>query len=208
MIAIDLGSNTLRAVEFDCRTLEPVESFEKIVRTADGMHESGKIGEAAVERIVEASKEAKKILDFSQPVAAVTTQALRKASNAEDVLERIRRECGIEFRVIDGDEEAQYTLLAVKKRLEKIGMESEKFVLADLGGGSTEILFFDSKICRKQEVGRVRSETIRLYGRNADDSSGDEAGNELCDVRREEDKRNRSAQGRFEDTDEKAALFG
>jgi len=154
MIAIDLGSNTLRAVEFDCRTLEPVESFEKIVRTADGMHESGKIGEAAVERIVEASKEAKKILDFSQPVAAVTTQALRKASNAEDVLERIRRECGIEFRVIDGDEEAQYTLLAVKKRLEKIGMESEKFVLADLGGGSTEILFFDS--------GRVESRSFDI----------------------------------------------
>ena len=154
MIAIDLGSNTFRAVEMECKTLEPVAWFEKIVRTADGIHESGKISEAAVERIIEALNEAKEIIDFSQPVAAVTTEALRKASNTEEVLKRIKSECGIDFRVIGGDEEAQYTLLAVKNRLEKMGMESEKFVLSDLGGGSTEILFFDS--------GRVESRSFDI----------------------------------------------
>ncbi len=154
MIAVDLGSNTFRAVEIDCGTLEPVAWFEKIVRTADGIHESGKISEAAVERIIEALNEAKEIIDFSQPVAAVTTEALRKASNTEEVLKRIKSECGIDFRVIGGDEEAQYTLLAVKNRLEKMGMESEKFVLSDLGGGSTEILFFDS--------GRVESRSFDI----------------------------------------------
>ncbi len=154
MIAIDLGSNTFRAVEMECKTLEPVAWFEKIVRTADGIHESGKISEAAVKRIIEASNEAKAMLDFSQPVAAVTTEALRKASNAEEVLDRIKKESDIDFRIISGSLEAQYTLLAVKNRLEKMGMKSEKFVLADLGGGSTEILFFDS--------GRVESRSFDI----------------------------------------------
>lgn len=154
MVAIDLGSNTLRGVEMECRSLEPAAWFEKIVRTADGIHKSGRISEEAVVRIVEALNEAKGVLDFSQPVAAVTTQALRKASNAEEVLNRIRSECGIDFRVIGGEEEAYYTLLAVKNRLEKIGMESDNFVMADLGGGSTEILFFDS--------GRVESRSFDI----------------------------------------------
>lgn len=154
MVAVDLGSNTLRGVQIDCETLEPVAWFEKIVRTADGIHESGRIGEDAVVRIVEALKEAKRVIDFSQPVAAVTTEALRRASNAEEVLKRIKRECGVDFRVIGGDEEAHYTLLAVKKRLDKMGVESDNFVMADLGGGSTEILFFDS--------GRIESRSFDI----------------------------------------------
>ncbi len=145
MTAVDLGSNTLRAVEMECETLEPSRRYEKIVATADALHETGKISEAAIERIIEALKEAKNELDFTGPVFAVATEAVRRASNSAEVLERINSECGISFRTISGEEEAYYTLTAVKHRLERVGMKSESFVMADIGGGSTEILFFDSK---------------------------------------------------------------
>ncbi|BBG65509.1 exopolyphosphatase [Hydrogenimonas sp.] len=147
-VAVDLGSNTFRVVQMECTSLEPVAWYEKIVRTADGLHESGKISEAAVERILEAAKEAKGVIDLSLPTFAVTTEALRKASNAEEVLERIKKESGLNFRIISGAEEADFTLLAVKKRLEKLGVESESFVMADIGGGSTEILFYEAgRVC-------------------------------------------------------------
>ena len=157
MTAVDLGSNTLRAVEIACDTLEPLKCYEKIVATADGLHETGKISEAAAGRIVEALHEARKTLDFTGPLVAVTTEAVRRASNAAEVLERIARESGIRFRVITGSEEAQLTLIAVKHRLEKLGLESENFVMADIGGGSTEILFSDSKdvVSRSFPVGIV-----------------------------------------------------
>ncbi len=144
VVAIDLGSNTFRGVEMDCKSLEPIALYEKIVKTADGLHESGKIGDEAIERIIEAADEAKRVLNFGKPIVAVTTEAVRRASNAKDVIDRIKRETGIEFRTISGDVEASLTLLAVKKRLEKIGFKGERFVMVDIGGGSTEILFFDN----------------------------------------------------------------
>jgi exopolyphosphatase/guanosine-5'-triphosphate,3'-diphosphate pyrophosphatase len=142
MIAVDLGSNTFRALEMACDSLEPVNMYEKIVGTADRLHETGKISDAALERIVAAAEEAKRRLDFSQKVAAVTTEAIRKASNADDVLAAIFRRTGISFRLISGEEEAKYTLLAVKNRIEKSGFESGAFVMVDIGGGSTEIVFY------------------------------------------------------------------
>ncbi|WP_456382009.1 Ppx/GppA phosphatase family protein [Hydrogenimonas sp.] len=157
MIGIDLGSNTFRVVEISCETLEAVGTYEKIVRTADGLIETGRIGADALERVVEAAREAAERFDFSGPVAAVTTEAIRKAENGREVLSEIKRRTGIDFRVISGEEEARYTILAVGTRLRKLGLESERFVMADIGGGSTEIVFVFGKktVTRSFPVGIV-----------------------------------------------------
>jgi exopolyphosphatase/guanosine-5'-triphosphate,3'-diphosphate pyrophosphatase len=141
-VGIDLGSNTLRAVKRDCEAGEFVAEYEKIVRTADGLARSGRISEAAVERVLAALAEARERLDFEGAwLRAVTTEALRRAANREEVLARIERESGVRFEPIDGEEEARLTLLAVEKRLERLGRETERFVLVDIGGGSTELIF-------------------------------------------------------------------
>ncbi len=140
MVAFDLGSNTLRAVKFDCQTRERVKEYEKIVKTADALQESGEINKAAIERVIEAIKEAKKILQSKDDeVVAVATAALRIASNSEKVLKTIKKETGIEFRIISGTEEANYTALAVSERLKKLDLQNEDFLLLDLGGGSSEL---------------------------------------------------------------------
>jgi exopolyphosphatase/guanosine-5'-triphosphate,3'-diphosphate pyrophosphatase len=141
-VGIDLGSNTLRAVKRDCLTGRFVAEYEKIVRTAEGLVESGRISEAALLRIVEALGEAKAALGFEGArVRAVTTEAMRRAVNREEILRRIAAETGVRFEVIDGTEEARLTLLAVQRRLERLGIGSESFVLVDIGGGSTELTF-------------------------------------------------------------------
>ncbi|WP_295421284.1 phosphatase [Sulfurovum sp.] len=142
IIAIDLGSNTLRVLCYDCQTEKVVAEFEKIVKTADGLKEHGFINDAAIGRVITAIKEAKQVIDFSgQRIKAVTTEALRQASNAKEVLRRIEQETGIAFEIISGDKEAESTLLAVKNRLTKLQYASQSFVLADIGGGSTELIF-------------------------------------------------------------------
>ncbi len=139
MIAIDLGSNTIRFVEFD--GCEWGRSFEKIVRTAEGLNESGLIGENAQRRIVEAIAEARERLEWeNRSIVAYTTAAMRRARNASDVLARIERESGLRFEIIDPMREASLTLLAVQYRLKKLGIGAEAFVLADIGGGSTELI--------------------------------------------------------------------
>jgi exopolyphosphatase / guanosine-5'-triphosphate,3'-diphosphate pyrophosphatase len=141
MIAIDLGSNTIRFIEFD--GVHWGKSFEKIVRTAENLHQTHRIGNPAIQRIITAITEAKQQLDFSQPIRAYTTAAMRLADNAEEVLETIAYSCGIDFEVIDGEKEGMLTLNAVRNRLNALGLEALQFVLADIGGGSTELIQYD-----------------------------------------------------------------
>jgi exopolyphosphatase/guanosine-5'-triphosphate,3'-diphosphate pyrophosphatase len=95
-----------------------------------------------VERILRALAEAKGRIGFEEAsVRAVTTEALRRARNGREVLDRIRRESGVRFEMIDGGEEARLTLRAVRARMERLGVEEEAFVLADIGGGSTELVY-------------------------------------------------------------------
>ena len=151
MIAIDLGSNTLRVLEYDCATKKELFSYEKVVKTADGLASSGQINSETVERLVSALNEVKELLDFSsQQIKAVTTEALRRASNSDEVLAKIQEKTALSFDVISGEEEAKLTLLAVENRLKKLHYASDSFVLIDIGGGSTEIIFhFKKKVVSK-----------------------------------------------------------
>jgi len=103
---------------------------------------TGVIHHEAVDRVIYAIKEAKREIDFSDSqISAVTTEAIRQALNREEVLQRIKQETGIVFEVISGEEEAGLTLLAVKHRLAKLQLAARNFVLIDIGGGSTELIF-------------------------------------------------------------------
>ncbi len=142
MIAIDLGSNTLRVLEYECSSGTRIFEFEKVVRTADGLVQSGIISKEATARVIATIKEAQAKIDFSSSVVkAVTTEALRRASNSEQVLYEIKKETGVAFEIITGEEEARLTLQAVKHRLAALAYASDSFVVADIGGGSTELIF-------------------------------------------------------------------
>ncbi len=152
MVAIDLGSNTVRAVEFDCERKIVTAEYEKIVKTADMLASTGVIDHKAVDRIIYALREAQQKIDFEgQPVAAVATEALRRAKNKTEVLARIAQETGVRFEVIDGEKEAALTLKAVRFRLSKLHVAARSFVLVDIGGGSTEIVYSyaDEKVISK-----------------------------------------------------------
>ncbi len=142
MIAIDLGSNTLRVIQLECKNGKHTAEYEKIVKTADGLAQYGLINDEATIRVISAIKEAQEQIDFtSDTVKAVTTEAIRRAKNSDEVLLQIREETGVEFKIISGEEEARLTLLAVKDRLSKLQYASDSFVLVDIGGGSTELIF-------------------------------------------------------------------
>ena len=142
MIAIDLGSNSFRVLEYDCKTKKQITQFEKVVKTADGLAEHGYINDETIARVIAAINEAKNIIGFmGKDIKAVTTEAVRRASNSDAVLGEIQKATGVSFEIISGEEEARLTLLAVKHRLGKVHHTSDSFVLIDIGGGSTELIF-------------------------------------------------------------------
>lgn len=143
MIAIDLGSNTLRVLEYECLSGTRIFEFEKVVRTADGLVQTGIISKEATARVIATIKEAQAKIDFSSSVVkAVTTEAMRRASNSVQVLDEIKKETGVTFEIISGEEEARLTLQAVKYRLHALAHDVDSFVVVDIGGGSTELIFY------------------------------------------------------------------
>ena len=141
MIGIDLGSNTIRIVKIDCESGKKVAEYEKIVRTADKLVQTGLISEEAVKRIIDAINEAKEKIDFNDKIVAVATEALRRAKNSEEVIKKIKEVTGVEFKIISPEEEASFTAFAVENCLEKkCEIDAKSFFLVDIGGGSTELI--------------------------------------------------------------------
>jgi len=158
IIAIDLGSNSMSILKYNCQRDERLYATTKTVKTADGLAQTGKISSLAVERVIAAIKELQGEIDFSNSVVkAVTTEAIRSASNGEEILNKIAKETAVLFQVINGETEAKYALLATHKRLELLGFNAKSFVLVDIGGGSTELIFSynGKRISKSFKVGIV-----------------------------------------------------
>lgn len=147
MIAIDLGSNTIRFIEYN--GVQWGKSFEKVVRTAESLHITSIIGDNAIKRIIDAIHEAKSVMDFTdQPIVAYTTAAVRMAQNGSKVLDIIREKTGVLFQTIDGIKEGELTLSAVKYRLSTLNIEAKNFILSDIGGGSTELIVVQGNVVK------------------------------------------------------------
>ena len=106
------------------------------------------------------------IEDFAQVCAgygirevnAVGTAALRESLNALDVTTEAGRRYGIDFRIIDGYEEAAYCFIGAIH-----GLPVARGLLADLGGGSTEIVRFTRRSLKTLDSLRVGS--LRIANR-------------------------------------------
>lgn len=153
MIGCDLGSNTLRIVKIDCQTQKRVRAFERIVRTAKDLHVTGLISEDSKKNIFNALDDASKLFDFRhESCFCVTTEAMRVASNAKEILSEIEVMFGLSFEIISGDREAYLTSLAIENALKREGFEHQTYAVFDLGGGSTELT-----LCHQ---GRKRSQSF------------------------------------------------
>jgi exopolyphosphatase / guanosine-5'-triphosphate,3'-diphosphate pyrophosphatase len=140
VISIDLGSNSFRVLKFDCLNFKILDEYHQVTGLADGLINSGLINKEAQNRVIEALKIASNKLDFDpKDAVCVTTAAMRKASNSKEVLEFLEKNSGAKFKIIDAEEEAKLTLLAIKYALQREKLESKKFMVLDIGGGSTEL---------------------------------------------------------------------
>jgi exopolyphosphatase/guanosine-5'-triphosphate,3'-diphosphate pyrophosphatase len=141
VVSIDLGSNSFRVLKYDCLRNKVIDDYHEVVGMADGLVDTGIISDAAQQRVITALHHSIEKINFNPKNAiAVTTAAMRKATNNQEVLKRFELETGISFTIIDGNEEARLTLLAVKYALKREKINSSKFILLDIGGGSTEII--------------------------------------------------------------------
>ncbi|MCR1815095.1 Ppx/GppA phosphatase family protein [Aliarcobacter butzleri] len=141
IVTIDLGSNSFRVLKYDYKNHKIISEFNEVVGMADGLVETLNISKDAMIRVINAINKASQDLNFDpKDAVCVTTAAMRKALNNKEVLSFFEEKTGAKFSIIDANEEARLTLLAVKYALKREKINSENFILLDIGGGSTEIV--------------------------------------------------------------------
>ena len=140
LCAIDVGTNTVVSVVADVvdRQLEVVADEERFARLGQGVDASGRLAPEAIDRVLDRLGQAQQTaerLGAEQTVIAATS-ASRDAANVGELVARVRRELGLEYRVISGVEEAALSFrgaLALRPELEAA-------CVVDIGGGSTEVV--------------------------------------------------------------------
>jgi exopolyphosphatase/guanosine-5'-triphosphate,3'-diphosphate pyrophosphatase len=143
--AIDLGTNNCRLLiaRPAGENFIVVDAFSRVVRLGEGLAQTGKLSQAAMDRALGALQVcADKLRRRNVQLArSVATEACRRASNGMEFIERVREETGIAFDVISAHEEARLAVLGCHILLEPgIGPA----LIFDIGGGSTELVLIES----------------------------------------------------------------
>ncbi|MFF4324716.1 Ppx/GppA family phosphatase [Streptomyces sp. NPDC001568] len=140
---LDVGSNTIHLLVVDAhpgaRPL-PAHSHKVQLRLAELLDEHGAVGPEGVDRLVTVIGDAVQAAEDKgcEDLLPFATSAVREATNADEVLARVKAETGIDLPVLSGEDEARLTFLAVRRWF---GWSAGKLLVLDIGGGSLEIAF-------------------------------------------------------------------
>lgn len=140
---IDLGTNTFNLLIADVftRNFESVYTIKEGVALGMGGINKGIIAPDAYQRGIEALKKFKGICEEYKvdEIRAFGTSALRSAENTDDFIYDVRSKLKIDIQIISGEVEA----LLIYKGVQWSYDFSERCVIMDIGGGSTEFIVAD-----------------------------------------------------------------
>ena len=143
--AIDLGTNNCRLLiaRPAGENFVVIDAFSRVVRLGEGLAQSGRLSNAAMDRALAALRIcADKLRRRNVHLArSVATEACRRAVNGADFIERVRRETGIALNVISAEEEARLAVLGCHVLLEQ---GEGPAMIFDIGGGSTELVLIET----------------------------------------------------------------
>ena len=160
--AIDCGTNSIRMLvaEVSDGSLVDVARRMEIVRLGQGVDRTGRLAPEAIERtrVALAGYVAQAQALGVDRVRMVATSATRDAANREDFRRVVVATLGAEPEVISGAEEASLSFVGAVRGLEAIGDGPPPYLVADIGGGSTELVLGTSSVdaAHSMDVGCVR----------------------------------------------------
>ena len=145
--ALDLGTNNCRLLI--ARPGGPVgeftviDAFSRVVRLGEGLGQTGRLSDAAMDRAVAAlstcaDKLARRGVTLTRNVA---TEACRRAANGPEFVARVYEVTGIALDVISPAEEARLAVLGCATLIDAQGPPA---LIFDIGGGSTELILVDA----------------------------------------------------------------
>jgi exopolyphosphatase/guanosine-5'-triphosphate,3'-diphosphate pyrophosphatase len=165
LAAIDIGSNAARllineVIDGDDGAPEFVKlNLVRVpLRLGFDVFESGIISEARADMLIETLKSYRHLLNAYgvEHFTACATSAMRDARNTAEILDRARRETGIDVEVVSGEKEAA---LIYENHIAETFGKSGSYLYIDVGGGSTELTLFNNgrlQAKRSFDIGTIR----------------------------------------------------
>jgi exopolyphosphatase/guanosine-5'-triphosphate,3'-diphosphate pyrophosphatase len=161
LATIDIGTNTtllLVAEGSGPADVRALEEHAEITRLGRGIGKDGGLSPEAVARTLAVLEAYAGIARaHGAPVAAIGTEALRRAPNADEFLQPAARILGAPVEVIGGEREAALTYRAAVTSFPEVA--SGPLVVIDIGGGSTEVIVAEGGDIRLRDslpLGSVR----------------------------------------------------
>lgn len=147
--AVDLGTNNCRLLVAEPRgqSFRVVDSYSQIARLGEGLQDSGRLSDAAIERAMSALHAIRNKLRLHGVgrVRCIATEACRKAANGADFIRRVQNETGLTFKVIGAKEEARLASIGCYDLIEP---GARSVLVVDVGGGSTELSHVNANAIR------------------------------------------------------------
>src|ERR1700685_3879864 len=145
--SIDIGSNSVRMEAAEVEDGEApriLASERQVTRLGASVFRAGRISQESMDMIcgvLNTMSQQYKRLEVKS-VRAVATAAVRDASNQHEFIARASAALGTDVEIISGQEEARLIHLGVKSRWPH---PQERFLIIDIGGGSTEIILSENE---------------------------------------------------------------
>ena len=139
---IDIGTNTLLLLIVDA-AMQPVVDLCRFGRLGKGLDATGRLADDAIAASLAICREYRQVMDdhgVARPIA-IATQAAREAANAADFIVPAEQILGAPIEVIAGNREAELAALSVVRSLPELA--GTRYLVVDVGGGSTEIITVD-----------------------------------------------------------------
>ena len=138
---LDVGSNTIHLQVMDAHPgarPTPTTNYKVELRLTEYLDISGAISAGGIQLLNDAIEEAvaHARVNETDEILAFATSALREANNGAQIISDINKKYEIDLQVLNGDDEASMTFLAVRRWL---GWSAGKLLVLDIGGGSLEI---------------------------------------------------------------------
>ena len=141
---VDLGSNTIRLsiYKYEDDVMKLLLSKKSIAGLL-GYVESGRLSHKGVAKVCSVLKNFKDILDnFGiDQYHVFATASLRNITNTDEVLSAIREASGFDVELLSGEEEATLDFYGAVH-----ATDIRSGLLIDIGGGSTELVFFENGV--------------------------------------------------------------
>jgi exopolyphosphatase/guanosine-5'-triphosphate,3'-diphosphate pyrophosphatase len=173
LAAIDIGSNSVRLFVAEAlrggnyRILDEEREPTRLGRSVSA---EGRLDDESMDKTVAALRTFKQIATGYQVTAlrTIATCAVREARNGPEFCRRVREEVGLEVEVISGEREARLAFASVQHAFDLTG---RNVIMADIGGGSTEIVFATGNLIESifsTPLGAVRLTEQFTLGETAD----------------------------------------